>query len=137
MKEYLNYFPSQQILILTLEELSSYRRTTLKKVFRYLEIDDSFETSLTDKKLYQTQNRISQNSWGFFVSKMPLINRAMPLLPDQLQRQIAKLLGNPFSQQIGRPQLSPELRQQIIDLLQEDMACLRDYTGKDFQEWCV
>lgn len=137
LKEYLNYFPPQQILILTLEELSSYPQATLKKVFRYLEVDDSFETPLTNKKLYQTQNRIAQNSWGFFVSKMPLINDVMPLLPDRLQRQIAKLLGNPFSQQMGRPQLNPKLRQQIIDLLREDMACLRDYTVKDFQEWCV
>ena len=136
LKEYLNYFSPQQILILTLEELSSHRGATLKKVFSYLEVDDSFKVPQIDKKIHQTKNKVQKNSWGFFISKMPLLNR-VGMLPFDTRWRIEKLLYTPFSRQIEKPQLNPELRQQIIDLLREDIARLRDYTGDDFPEWCV
>ena len=68
---------------------------------------------------------------------MSLLNYAFLRLPNQLQWQVARLLGNPFSLTTERPQLSPELKQRIIDLLQEDVNHLREYTGKDFHHWCV
>ena len=136
LKEYLNYFSPRQILILTLEELSSHPQTTLKKVFRYLEVDDSFEIPQTDKKLHQTKNKVQKNSRGFFLSRMPLLHRVNSL-QHETRWKIERLLYTPFSQPIEKPQLSPELRQQIIDLLRDDMALLREYTGEDFSNWCV
>ena len=67
---------------------------------------------------------------------MPLLNR-VGMLPFDTRWQMEKLLYTPFSRQIERLQLNPELRQQIINLLREDIARLQDYTGDDFQEWCV
>lgn len=136
LKEYLNYFSDQQILILTLEELSSHRSATLKKVFSYLEVDDSFETPQINKKLHQTKDKIQKNSLGFFISRMPLFNRVRQL-PRQTRWQIEKLLYTPLSQPVEKPQIDPELRQQIINLLREDIDRLRDYTGEDFSHWCV
>ena len=137
LKEYLNYFPNRQILILTLEELSSHPQKTLKKIFSYLEVEESFKNFQIDKKLNQAKNKIPKNSLKMFGDRMSLLNYAFLRLPNQLQWQVARLLGNPFSLTTERPQLSPELKQRIIDLLQEDVNRLREYTGKDFHHWCV
>nr|WP_281291222.1 sulfotransferase [Hyella patelloides] len=136
LQQYLKYFAPEQILILTLEELSSNPQATLKKVFRYLEVDDSFVIPQTDKKLHQTQNKIQKNSLGFLISKMPLIGR-VGQLPHEMRWRIEKLLYTSFSQQIEKPQLALEIKQKIINLLQDDISCLREYTGNDFSQWSV
>ena len=38
------------VLILTIEELSEHPKTTLKKVYKFLDVDESFESEKTSKK---------------------------------------------------------------------------------------
>jgi Sulfotransferase domain len=136
LQQYLKYFSPQQILVLTLEELSSNPQITLQKIFRYLEINESFVIPQTAKKLHQSKNKVQKNFLGFLISQLPLIGR-VGKLPHEMRWQIEKLLYSPFSQQIEKPLLKPELKQKIIDLLQEDIACLREYTSNDFAYWSM
>ena len=134
LEQYLNYFSPQQILVLTLEELSSRPQETFKQIFRFLDVDDSFEVPQTNKKLHQSENKIQKNSWGFWLSQMPLINRVNQL-PHEMRWKVEKLLFGSFSQKVEKPELDLELNRKIIDLLQEDLECLKVYTKRNFFEW--
>ena len=136
LQEYLKYFPKSHILIVTLEELNRDRQATLKKIFKYLNVDKNFKLEKQTKKLHQSSNKTRKNSMGLLISKLPLINRVSQL-PHEWRWQVENILYFPFSQKIETPSLNENLRLKIIDYLRDDLNQLKDYTGCNFSDWCL
>ncbi|ACK72572.1 sulfotransferase [Gloeothece citriformis PCC 7424] len=136
LQQYLNYFPKSNILIITLEDLNHNPQATLKKIFKYLNIDENLEIETNSKQFHKSTSKIRKNSLGFFISKMPLIHR-ISQLPHEIRWQVENILYSPFAQQIEKPTLDENLRQKLIEYFKEDINALRDETGQDFQKWSL
>lgn len=162
LSQYLEHFPSDQILVLTLEDLASSPRSTMKQIFHFLGVaaDFEFKFDLTktkelltfgpaiaspsfnfDTKLHQSAlkncKRIDENS---------PISRTMSKLASKLGDKLAgklpvephhleKLMYLPFSRKVQRPSLDAGLRASLLDYLAEDIDSLAAFTGRSFIEW--
>ena len=135
LEQYLRYYKQEQILVLSQNELGRNQAETLRRVFRFLEVDDSFESPKFSRIL---NDSAAMNSTGY--SLMKAIERAgggASFLPSNLKVQIRKALLWPFSRPVERPKLDRDLEQRLLTLFHEDAERLRRLTGMKLEDWCV
>lgn len=133
LKQYLNCFPHSNILIITLEDLGRHRQETLQKVFRFLDVDDSFCSQGFSSTLYKSGDKRRTNQVGLLWSRMPGKNVIKSLLPSHFVGVYRSLTRS----KVKKPVLNERLKQALIDSLKDDIDCLRRCTGTDFEAWCL
>ena len=126
LSRYLEHYPLEQVLILTLEELREQPRQTLKKVFQFIGVDDTFLPEDPSAVHHRTANKANHSALGRRVSSPRLQKLLRFLLPASLTRSIPG--GRP-------PVLEDDLRAQLVEYLEDDLRVLRNLTGRDFAEW--
>ncbi|WP_373479347.1 sulfotransferase domain-containing protein [Geminocystis sp.] len=136
LEQYLKYFPPYNIFITTIEELSNFPESTLKSILNFLNISEDISMIPYQKILHNSIHKRRKNKLGNIISKNPLIKK-IDLLPPPYRYRLQHLIYFPFSHAIKRPQLTENLREKLINLLQEDVYKLREYTGKNFEQWCL
>jgi len=132
---YLQYYKRGQILVLTQEELERNRVETLRRVFRFLDVDESFESPKFSRMLNESA---AMNSPAY--SLMKAIERAGgigSILPSSLKVQVRKALLWPFSRPVERPGLDREMEQRLLNRFHEDAERLRRLTGMKLEDWSV
>lgn len=135
LEQYLNCFPRSNILIITLEDLNRHRQRTLQKVFRFLDVDDSFYSQGFSNILYQSSGRRRVNQIGSVWARMPGKDIIKSLLP--FRSHFAGVFYSLSHGKVNKPILDERLKQELTDHLKDDIDCLRKYTGSDFGDWCL
>ena len=135
IEQYLPYYPPGKITILSAEELKRDQRGTLASLFRFLGVDDQFNSPNFKRIKHPTQPARRLTKLGRHINRLSerYLNRYQP----DLQRAIAKRLVVPFSNVAPEPQLSEPLRTRLADALAKDGQKLRAFTGKSFAEWSI
>lgn len=138
LSAYLKYFRKEQILIFSTESMESDKRQTLAKVFRFLGVDNTFDTPLFDRRLNVTARKRVKNRLGRAIAS---------LRPVKKLCEVAPKLGFPFSpyahwpwpfsDPVTKPVLTPQLRDRLISEILPDIEKLREYTGEPFSEWSI
>lgn len=137
IERYLEYYPSDNILIITNEDLRDRRRETLRQVFEFVGVDPSFEAeefqqlrhiSLKKRKTYSIGPRL--------INLGSRLKKLLPL-PLRVRRALRTTILRLSSREIGKPQLSAHDRARIAAFLAPDVARLRAYTGRSFDQWSV
>jgi hypothetical protein len=155
LEQYLQFFPSKNILVVTSEALSQSPQETMMQVFQFLDVSTEFvsEAKLSgiddllifgpaiaqsnfkfDQKLhqsvYKSRRQLPENSWP-----LKAISKATALMPVEIRYHAEKILYRPFSKKVDRPTLDSETRSRILDYLDEDITRLENYTKQDFSAW--
>lgn len=136
LQHYLQYFPLSNILIITLEELEANTQETLEIVLNYLNVQNYIFPAQKLNKLHSSLLKRRKNDIGFFLEGLPIFN-LIQRLPLRIRWPIDSVIYYFVSQEIERPQLNEDLRNQLIDQLKEDVYSLRKITGKQFNQWCL
>lgn len=136
LERYLPYYDWSQILILTTEELSRHRRHVLQRVFRFLDIEDSFATLRFYRIKHPSSMKRRLTAWGRRLARTRLM-RGVDRWPFDVREKVKAIVYFPFSRPVKRPQLDEPLRQKLIDYLSDDVDRLRSATGLDFSDWCL
>ena len=136
LEQYLKYFPEENILVITLENLSSNPQSTLTKVANFLDLDPEFDFDRASKTLHSSVFKRRKNKWGELLSKNSLFKK-IKKLPPEIRYHLEKVVYFPLSEPVSRPNLNQQLREKIIDYLQKDINCLKNYTGDRFEIWSV
>jgi hypothetical protein len=135
LEQYLPYYPRERMLVMTDEELLGDRRATLRKVFRFLEVDETFDSPLFDRKLHKSEYKRRKTPFGLRIAKavrkLDLDGGALPIRSAHVEL----VLCYPFSHKIERPTVDRLLRGQLLERLADDHRQLREFTGRDFAEW--
>ena len=134
LQQYMRFFPRSQMLILTQEELLHARQATLKRIFRFLDVDDAFPSLRFSRLRHQSRDKRRKNAAGLAVSRLLRRLRLTTLNPG-LAWHFDRLLAIPFSRKIERPTLEASVREKLLYHLREDLDGLRQFTGRDFAEW--
>jgi hypothetical protein len=136
LEQYLPYFPLDQILVVTREDLLARRRPTLRRVFRFLDVDDAFDTRRFDRVRNPSsgKRRVEhQPRW--------LPGRVTPAatgrVPWALRARVKRIVYRPFSVPVERPAVDHDLRQALVGELKPDVDRLRQLTGQAFEQWSV
>jgi hypothetical protein len=129
-------FDDSRIMVVDQGELLADRHGTLREVFGFLEVDDSFWAPEFDRLHNTRERKLLVNKRGLWVYRRGLYDvwlRAAGLLPEPLQRRMLAPLG----EEIRRPVPDAGLRAELQSLFAEDAQRLREYTGKSFDGWSV
>lgn len=131
ISQYLPFFSPDQLLIITTEDLKNQRRNTLAKVFHFIGVAETFQSPQFDQELNITKNRRKINKLGEILQSFGLFDR----LDDQIPGGLHRFYNILTSQKVKKPQITPELRDNLLTVLKPDIDQLRGFTSCDFNDW--
>ena len=127
LEQYLQWFPPEQILIVTTEELNNQRKATLQKIFRFIGVEDTgFYSPRYDQSRHTSSGRRKIRP-AFIREKLrhtPYYNFVASRL-----RFLIPSVG------VDKPELSEAMVSHLKAIFSPDVHKLRQYTGRDFREW--
>ncbi len=118
LRSYFDCFPREQIRIYLYEEWAFNLQAVLRDIFRFLEVDDTFQPRR------HTFQAILNNPH-------PLKNVLKPLLPRVMRRSILTILQS----LTNPPPLDPELHRQLTEEYRDDIIKLQSLIGRDLSHW--
>lgn len=155
IEQYLRFYPSSQILLITSEELARLPQKTMRAIFKFLQVDPDFQfkfkvdhapevlkfgTSIVNPRFqFDTKMHASFRKRRLTISRDSKVNQILAAitrpLPPEIKFHAERILYRPFSQKISRPVINPTLRKRLLEQLSEDLYNLKAYGGHDFGEW--
>lgn len=138
--QYLKFFSPEQIFVESAENLMNDREPTLKKIYRFLGVDENFrsdkiteEKNVNEKKLKQKKPR----RWVRYVlSDKFVLAPVKKVFPETYRDKVRKFLL-PKAEPVERPVISNALKERLGNILKEDVDKLRAFTGISFSEWNI
>jgi len=137
LKAYLELFPRQNFLFLTLDEIVNEAQSTLKRVFQFLEVDASFvpaDFMTNRKKASASRSPLVSKTMGLFTKTMTglgLSGVVLKLKEMGLKDTVLKM----NSKNIIKEKLNPALRNELKKQFAEDIVRTAELTGLDLSKW--
>jgi hypothetical protein len=133
---YRERFADDQILVLDQLDLLERRRDTLRRVFRFLAVDEEFWTPRFEREHNVGQQKMELNAFGWWLAERKLY---LPLmrLARALPQRAARGALRPIGREIARPAPDASMLARLREVLRPDVKWLRSYTGRQFEGWSV
>ena len=132
LDEYYQRFDAGDILLLLFDDLLKDPAEVLKKVCSFLEIDPTWQF----KDLSAGRNPTKGMRFRLFERKikqsMPLVNRAIKLIPKKLRFAVSNALSRAGDPEVS---LSPQQRDLLLSYLKDDLLKLENRYGIDIARW--
>jgi hypothetical protein len=140
LKEYYNRFPSENILLLDLENLKKNPFELLKKICRFLEINSNYkfqELNINHNSYVSKIQRVAIPGYSR-IRKTELMKILISQISDETRCRL-KILRNLFTKtyDVEYIKLSPEQKIFITQELQEDLKILKYNYGFDISSWNI
>ena len=134
IEQYLPYYPRERILVLSAEDLGARRAETLRRVFAFLGVRESFHDPrfAAVKHLSESKRRLSAR--GKRLAALPASALGQKL-PPRVRRLAWRLLSHPFSSPMEAPAVAPDLRRRLLDRLHVDVERFHQLTGQPVDAW--
>ncbi|HYB89558.1 MAG TPA: sulfotransferase [Candidatus Binataceae bacterium] len=137
LEQYLPFYPMSQILVITQEDLLRNRPDTMRSIYRFLGVDDSFDSPKLSKILNASASKRVMNRAGRVLVKalewVKVGQKIPPLVGVPLRTALLKRLSRPIEQAV----LDPALEQRLLEIFRDDAERLRRLTGLKLEGWCV
>lgn len=138
LKRYFETFDREQIRVYLYEDLKDDPGGTLKAIFQFLEVDDTFDPDVSGK--YNAagvpRNRSLHVLHGFLIKSHPLKSALKPFVPRNLRRQAVRRLVNGIrNRNLVKPSFPPEIREQLVADYKQDVLKLEDLIQRDLSGW--
>lgn len=137
LERYLPFFRREQILVVAQEALFKRRAETMRRIFGFLDVDESYwspgfeqrwEVSSGKGRLYRFAYRASRRVAGpDFWTRLPM----------GVRRLGERMVYGPRDGASSRPALDEGLRERLTERFRDDARRLRELTDQDFPEWSV
>lgn len=137
LRRYFDIFSSNQIKVYLYEDLATNPSDLLRDIFQFLNVDESFTSDLSIKHNAGgiPQNRIMHRAFHAFRQELrPIRNILKLLLPEQLYLNYK---AQYFQSNLVKPQLSQEVRKQLLEVSREEILKLQDFIKRDLSAWLV
>lgn len=131
LKRYVERFDADQIQIYLYEDLLRNRSATLQDIFQFVGVDPTFTP---DMSVRQNVTGVPKSRFmhQFLSQKNPIKTIFKPLLPAKFRQRFVANLKN---QNLAKPALSAEVRQQLLPLFHDDISKLQDLIQRDLSTW--
>jgi len=126
---YIAIFESYQLKICLHEQLESQPLETLQEIFDFLEVSSNFVPILSRMNVSTIPKNIMLNQ--LFSDRSPLVS-LKPYIPDQIEFIFKSLKQKNLD---SKPNLPPEIRQELIDFYRSDILKLQDLINHDLSSW--
>jgi hypothetical protein len=136
LQPYLERFGSDRIEVVSREELKARREDTMRRVFRFLDIDEAFSSPQFSRE-WETGS-------GKHSGRFRLMDRAVQLpglraldrnfdrLPESLRWLVERVIHDPEGGDANPPALPAATRERLAGRFRPDVERLEDLTGRSF-----
>ncbi|MGH2962217.1 MAG: sulfotransferase family protein [Solirubrobacterales bacterium] len=136
LEPYLEHVGRERVELVTQEELKRSRDETMRRVFGFLGVDDSFSSAHFSREW--------ETGTGKRTGRFRLMDRAVRLpglraldrnfdrLPESLRWLVERLVHDPEGAAAARPELPAALRVELAGRLRPDVEWLESLTGRRF-----
>lgn len=131
LKLYYDSFNPEQIKIYLYEDLQNNLPALLHDIFLFLDVDTTFKPDTSSR---YNMTGIPQNKFlHYFLSNAHFAKSILKaFLPQRWLKDIAMSLNKA---NLVKPELSPLLRQQLIEVYREDITNLQELIEQDISHW--
>ncbi len=138
LEPFLDTFGLERIEIVTREELKADRPATMGRVFAFLEVDPTF-TSEQFEREWETGTAKGGTRFRIMDQAVRLpglraLDRNFDRLPESLRWLVERLVHDPATGEVAKPEVPAQLREQLAALLSDDVNRLGELTGRRF-DW--
>ena len=130
LKRYYDAFDGDQIRVYLYEDLNADPAGVLQDVFRFLEVDKTFELDLTLRPNVSGVPK-SKVLHSLLAERKRVKAVLKPLLPAWALRSLIGLKNR----NLVKPQMRPEVRRRLVQVYREDILALQDLIGRDLSRW--
>jgi hypothetical protein len=136
LSRYLRFYAPASILVIACEDLYVRRAETMRRVFRFLGVDDAFTSRGFASVRHRSSQQRRKTRIGDLIARKGG-DRLLGHLPAAVRWHAQRLLYLPLSRKVARPPLSARTRERLGEALKEDVSSLRALTGCQFPDWSV
>lgn len=134
--QFVKFFPRSSIFISAQEDLFERRRETLAALFRFLGVDETFDTEAFSRLVHETRGTRVKNRIGMVLERGPQ-RGILRRLPTPIRSRLERVVRTIVTTEMKRPVLDQALRLQLIDILREDIEQFRRFSGRPFPGWTM
>ena len=117
-------------------DLLADRATTLREIFSFLSVDETFSSAQFDDELYKgDERRVHPPADSKLLA--PIESSPLRRLPRGLRRSARRSVERVLWRPVPKPELDDELRARLEQLFAGETERLRKITGKAFPSWSV
>jgi Sulfotransferase domain len=142
IERYVGPFPRERLLVVTSEDLRSSRAPTVRRIYRFLGVDQNHVPETLDREFYRTQERASYPPFVWWIRRtvkrhLPAGKRAKEFI-DRITPASLGRDGTPTANE-GAPSISvsSSLRDALADRLRDDVQKLHAYMPEGFDGWGI
>ena len=136
IEQFMKVFDRSQLLVVDQHDLKTRRHETLREVFRFIGVDDSFESPSFEVDLNTRAEKLGPSGLGAQVWDR-VLRPAGRLAPERVRSLVRKPVHRLLYRPIETPVLTAEMRERLGALLGPEVEALRRFTGKQFETWSV
>jgi hypothetical protein len=136
VERYREVFPHERILVVDSADLKSDRAASMRRIFNFLGVDDTFASTGFSIELNPGQDR-RLPSPRYARLRNSRLGAAWRLLPAGLRAPIGRRMVRTFTAAAQRPRLDDDLRLAMENVFRPEVARLRSLTGLSFASWSV
>ena len=125
-------FPREQLLVFLFEDLVESPNELMRRVFGFLDVDDSFELPTTEAFNTSVVPR-SQRLFAMFTTRNRVLRYARSKAPPQLRAVAMRSRNRLLSDQ--KPSIDPEIHHKLRSIYSEDTKKLQELLDRDLSSW--
>jgi hypothetical protein len=134
LERYLRLYPADRFHLFTAEELRDDRLPTLRRLFRFLGVDESFESPEFSIRRHPSALKRRNTGLGLVLQRK-VGDRVTRRLHGRSRHLFKRLVYAPVSRAIPRPEPSAELRRRLRDYFAPDLKRLEQFMGRSLAAW--
>lgn len=134
LKRYLEYFPKEQIMVKSMEDLKDKPQTVIEDIYRFIGVNVDFQISGLDK-IHNANTKVliksalGKNIFYFYRKHLEQLN-----IPFTVKKLVMRL-GDVGGKEIGKPILTSTQREQLENFYHEDSKMLKREFGINTDHW--
>lgn len=133
IERYLDRVPRDRLLVETAESLRSDRRSTMRRIYRFLGVSEAGWSEDLDIEHHRTAEKKVARAGLVGIHRSRAYRAATRAVPERLKGPVRRLTTRRIDPARGR--LDPALARQLASVLRGDLRALRSFLGEGFHAW--
>jgi hypothetical protein len=136
LRPFIELFGRERLLIASQEQLLGRRVETMRRIFGFLGVNESFESPEFERIWGRSEGKGKAYSALARTAETLQKRGLFPTLPRSVRWRIQKVIrADPSAKKTSSVRATDEVSERIAELLGEEVAQLRAIAGEPFDEW--
>jgi hypothetical protein len=136
LEPFLDEFSADRIELVSREELKADRAATMRRVFGFAGVENGF-TSEQFEREWETGTAKGSSRFRLMDRAVRLpglraLDRGFDRLPESLRWAVERVVHDPDAGEVPKPDVPPDLRRRLEELLRPDVERLESFAGRGF-----